>query len=600
MQEALGRTETLERTIERLRTDFPAYAELILKIRQKDARLVPLKLNAAQRIVHEKMSRQLQETGRIRAVILKARQEGVSTLTAGRFFRGIHLFPGRKAMVLADTLERAGALFGIYQRYLENLPEELMPVTKSVSRQRWLAFNHDSELSVRPASDTEAGRAMTLHYLHASELAFWGTQARETWVSLMQAVPGSGSEIIVESTAKGAGGIFHELWELAETGEAGWLPIFLPWWIHEEYETVGEIDPVLAASITDDPDDFERQAMGEGIPYEGKSHTLSMRKLCWRRLKIVEAFGGDPVRPSKDAVRGFQQEYPATAEEAFLVSGSCFFDEDELRSLSRKTVDPDVRGRLVEREDGVVGIDPNVRGFVRLWELPDDQHHYVIGADTATGKLVSERPAVGGEAEAELGGRDYSAAVVLRLPFTEGTTYHSPKVVAELHGHAAPEVFSSQLKLLGQMYGCGEPRRQRRLNSLICVERNHSSGQSVVRLLREHYHYTPLYWQKEINKRTKHVGRAPGWRTDETNRMIMLDTLATLIRKGDLDVPSKDLVRELVTFVVWPDGKPMAEDNCHDDRVIATALAVMMMPEHRHVTSSMPVPYVPEDTPTGL
>jgi len=598
MLEALGRTETLERTIERLRNDFPAYSELILKIRDKQARLVPLKMNAAQRIVHEKMSRQLKETGRIRAVVLKARQEGVSTLTAGRFFRGIHLFPGRKAMVLADTLERAGALYGIYQRYLENLPEDLMPVTKSQSRQHWLAFSHDSELWVRPASDTEAGRALTLHYLHASELAFWGTQARETWISLMQAVPTTGSEIIVESTAKGAGGVFHELWEAAESGEAGWLPIFLPWWIHLEYEV--DPDPVLVAQILADPDDFELQAMGEGIPYEGEQHKLGMRKLCWRRLKIVESFGGDPIHPSKDAVRGFQQEYPATAEEAFLVSGSCFFDEDELRRLTRQTADPDVRGRLVEREDGNVGIDPNMRGFVRLWEKPDENQHYVIAADTATGKLVSERPAVGSAAEAELGGRDYSAAVVLRLPYTADDKYFSPKVVAEIHGHAAPEVFAGQLVLLGRMYGCGEPGRQRRLNAVIGVERNHSSGQSVVNLLREHYHYTPLYWQKEINKRTKHVGRAPGWRTDETNRMIMMDALAQLIRKGDIDIPDKDLVRELVTFVVWPDGVPRAEENCHDDRVIATALAVMMMPEHRHVTSSMPVSFTPEDTQTGL
>jgi hypothetical protein len=610
--EALGKSETLEWTIERFRKDFPAYAALLLRIRDKAARNVPLNLNRSQQIVHEAISEQKKKTGRIRAVVLKARQEGVSTLTAGRFFRGIHLFAGRKAMIVADTLERASGLFTIYQRFLENLPEELLPQRKTFSRERRITFTHDSELSVRPASDTEAGRSLTLHYLHASELAFWpANDSRETWTSLLQAVPDTGSEIIVESTAKGAGGIFHELWEASQQPGSGWLGIFLPWWIHEEYEIPNPPDDVLHLIATD-PDDFEKQSLTEGLPYNGEYHRLSLGKLAWRRMKIVESFGGDPTKLSKDAVRQFQQEFPATAEEAFLVSGACFFDEDELRAMARNVKEPLVRGRLVKRDDGSVGIDSNVRGFLRIFEPPipvDDKnvrdYHYVIGADTATGKLVSERPPVGGEAEAELGGRDYSCAVVVRLPFSRTeedgkTRYYPPKQVAELHGHAAPEVFAEQLNLLGRYYACGDGKHDRRTNAVEAVETNHSSGQSIIRLLREHFKYTPLYWQKEINKRTRMVKRSPGWRTDETNRMIMLDSVAEMIRKGDFELPSKDLIREMVTFVVWPDGKPMAEENCHDDRVIALCLAVQMFAQHRHIRAQLPTPVTPQPTQTGL
>ena len=73
-------TDTLVATLARLRQDLSLYAQACLIIRTKQAKFVPLELNEAQRIVQGELSRQLAETGRIRAVILKARQEGVSTL----------------------------------------------------------------------------------------------------------------------------------------------------------------------------------------------------------------------------------------------------------------------------------------------------------------------------------------------------------------------------------------------------------------------------------------------------------------------------------------------------------------------------------------
>jgi len=55
-----------------------------------------------------------------------------------------------------------------------------------------------------------------------------------------------------------------------------------------------------------------------------------------------------------------------------------------------------------------------------------------------------------------------------------------------------------------------------------------------------------------------------------------------------------------VTFVLWPDGKPAAEEGCHDDRVIALAIAWQMKRDHRHVLDS-PVPtyQIDPDSLTG-
>jgi len=576
-------------TIKRLRGDLPLYSKSCLKIRAKNAELVPLTFWGAQNRIHSRISQQRKADNRVRAVVLKARQEGVSTYTAARFFRNLHLYQGTKAMVIADSLDRAGVLFDIYQRFLNNIPEEIAPVGKAVSQRKRMAFAHDSELAVRPASDTEAGRAQTIHLVHASEIAFWGSlgvDASATWTSLMQAVPHQGSEVIVESTAKGAGGLFHQMWEQAEAGDSGWLALFLPWWIHKEYQLTcsDEMREIIDANR----DDFEEQALTEGIWFENAAHVLSYDQLAWRRLVIVENFGGDRERLGRDSTRNFQQEYPATAEEAFLVSGSCFFDEDSLRLMTRVAGDPMMRGRLLLESD-MVRLAPSDRGFVRVYEPPDPEKHYVIGADTAEGKLVAARI---GHETAERGGRDYSSATVFEV--------HDKKVVAELHGRIAPEVFAEQLRLLGNYYACGGPKDgTNRLPALIGVERSHSSGQTVLRLLREHYHYPRLFWAKEFNKLTRRQGRVLGWSTTVETRMPMLDELGALVRAHQLTVPSRDVVREMVTFVVWEDGKPAAEESCHDDRVIALAIANQMAREHRHTRLEEVNEFEVRDTPTG-
>ena len=595
----LGRREKLLETIERFREDNFAYSALCLRIRDKGANLVPLDANFAQRTVEAKFEAQFAATGRVRAVILKARQEGVSTWTAGRFFKRIHLQSGQKGLVLADSLDRAGAIFGIYDRFYQNLPAELTPVRKSYANQKRLAFSHDSELAVRPASDSEAGRAQTIHCLHASELAFWPVSTqRETWVSLMQAIPDQGSEVIVESTAKGAGGLFHELWELTQKPGSGWIGIFLPWWIHEEYEAQ-PLESELEA-IERSPDDFELQAMSEGVPYEGKMYVLSLRKLAWRRRIIIEKFGGDPVTLGQDATRDFQREYPATADEAFLMSGTCFFDEDQLRRLTLRAEDPAVRGnlKLIEAKNGNsrhIRLEPTARGTVTVWEKPKKDAHYVIGADTATGKEVEARRISGDDAARESGKRDYSSASVVRVA-QDGQL---PKLVATLHGYIPPDIFARSLALLGEYYSCGG-KGSLRDPALVMVESNHASGQRVLEYLKDIVKYRKLYWQREVNVRTRKFERRPGWRTDQRTRIMLLDRLAEAVRKATVEVPDGSTLREMTTFVVWEDGKPAGEEGCHDDRVISFALAFLAQEEHRHISNKPLKQFEAANTPTGL
>jgi len=62
----------------KLKEDFHYYARSCLKIRLKSGKVIPFILNSAQRYIHEKLEEQYKKTGKVRAVILKGRQQGCS------------------------------------------------------------------------------------------------------------------------------------------------------------------------------------------------------------------------------------------------------------------------------------------------------------------------------------------------------------------------------------------------------------------------------------------------------------------------------------------------------------------------------------------
>ena len=602
MSSTLEATQSQTDLLARFRRDLPYYSAACLQIRTKGAEMRYLELNQAQRIVHQKISRQRQQTGRVRAAILKARQEGVSTYTAARFKRRMNLWPNTQGLVIADEDDRSGVLYEIYDRFQEHMPIELRLGKRTSLKRKRLALENGSSLEVETAGDVQAGRAMTIQLLHISELGAW-RHAEETMISLLQAVPRDGSEVIVESTAQGVGNRFHRLWVEAEAGNSGWLAIFLPWWVHEEYAL--QLTEEQRQEILDTADEWERRALKVGIAYEGKNHRLTPEQLAWRRATIAEQFEGD--------ARSFRQEFPSTAEEAFLVSGNAFFDEEALQDYARRTKRPVARGNLVTVNKGIV-FRPAERGYLQIFELPAKNGHYVIGADTAEGKLAAAVDTGISDPDAERGGRDFNSASVIlveeELEYQDDAGHRKVKrekrnrQVATLHGRMDPDVFAEQLARLGYFYSCagGMQKRSTRRPALIAVERNHASGQSTLRELRRTHKYPRLFWHRRINVREEKPSDVLGWVTNSDTRMAMLDELAAAVRQGRIGIASADTVREMTTFVRGQDGKPEAQEGTHDDRVLDLGIT-WQLAQHHHSdqTPSAPPPKVEvADTPTGL
>ena len=68
-----------------LKNDFRFYARNCLRIRTKNEGLKSLILNDAQEYIHNRLEQQIKDTGKVRAILLKGRQQGASTYVEGRF-----------------------------------------------------------------------------------------------------------------------------------------------------------------------------------------------------------------------------------------------------------------------------------------------------------------------------------------------------------------------------------------------------------------------------------------------------------------------------------------------------------------------------------
>jgi hypothetical protein len=316
----------IERDIRRrLRDDFRHYAKKALKIRTKDGTVEPFILNRAQDYIHDRLEQQIADTGKVRALILKGRQQGCSTFIAGRFYHKTTHRRGVRTFILTHEDQATANLFDMVNRYHENCPELIRPTTGASNAKELIFDRLDSGYKVGTAGTKGVGRSSTVQLFHGSEAAFW-PNADSHAAGIMQAVPDApGTEIILESTANGVGNLFHQMWREAESGASEYQAIFVPWFWQDEYRK-----PM--------PHGFEPTA--EEAEYADQWE-LTLEQIVWRRAKIIELRDPDL----------FDQEYPATAALAFRQSGHDSYIPPALILKARKATH-DASGPLV------VGFDP--------------------------------------------------------------------------------------------------------------------------------------------------------------------------------------------------------------------------------------------------
>ena len=168
---AVLKPETL-RALNQLRTDFVLYAGKALRVRSKSGSIQPLRLNRAQCHIHERIEAQRQETGKVRALILKGRQQGCSTYVEGRFFWRTVWAQGIRTFILTHAESASANLFEMASRYLECLPDELKPSVNTQNAKELKFSALDSGYKVGTAGNKSVGLSSTVQLFHGSEVAF--------------------------------------------------------------------------------------------------------------------------------------------------------------------------------------------------------------------------------------------------------------------------------------------------------------------------------------------------------------------------------------------------------------------------------------------
>lgn len=279
--------------LRQLRDDFTFYAPRCLKIRAKDGQIVPFALNHAQEYLHGRLEAQRERTGKVRALVLKGRQQGISTYLGGRFYHRSTFRKGLRVFILTHEQDATNNLFGMVDRYHQHNP--IAPSTSAANAKELFFDRLESGYAVGTAGAKAVGRSQTVQLFHGSEVAFW-PNASTHFAGVVQAIPDlPGTEIVLESTANGVGGEFHERWQQAEAGIGDYEAIFIPWFWSPEYSR-----KVPDAFVLDEEEQAYRDA-----------YALTLEQMAWRRNKIAEL--KDPLL--------FKQEYPATAAEAFQSTG---------------------------------------------------------------------------------------------------------------------------------------------------------------------------------------------------------------------------------------------------------------------------------------
>jgi hypothetical protein len=237
------------------------------KIVNKEAQVVPFVLNAIQR-------KYLLEDYTGHDIILKARQQGFSSLILALFTADFLLKDNQRNVITADNSDNAEELLDRVKFFIKSYEEVIGSKVPLKYNSKYELFNEatNSRYTIGTAENTEFGRSKTVTNLHLSECFFY-PHFDKLLAGALQAVVPTG-RIIFETTANGYN-YGKTFWDECELGERPFKPLFYP-----------------ASAFYDH--DF-----------------LVMKQRELREL--------------------YPQEYPENATEAFLASGEQYFNPEALR-----------------------------------------------------------------------------------------------------------------------------------------------------------------------------------------------------------------------------------------------------------------------------
>ena len=509
--------------------------EMTFTLVDKDKNTVPFFLNDVQQEFIDILNENVQKYNKkkivnLKFLVLKGRQQGFTSVITAYQLACTLLRKNFTGFTLADTADNVKTIFQDKAKYLYNaLPSILKPTEKYNSKTELFFEKMNSSWRINVAT-AEVGRSRTINFFHGSEAAFWTCLISDIQSSLGEALTKDAIQIL-ESTANG----YNEFKDLWDSGE--WINCFFEWWKTKEYVLdfeSKEIKEEFNANI-EEKDNWIWNRL-RWLKYKIK---LKDEQLYWYYKKYNSYLNKDKIK----------QEYPCTAEEAFLNSGNCVFDSEilmqrkiELEELYKKM--PYKQGFFEfkwnneETKDFI--IDSSIKfienpiGMIKIYEQPKLNGFYVLGGDTA------------GD------GSDYNAGTCL-----DNTT---GKRVATVRTQINSDMYTYQMYCLGRYYN----------NAMIAIEVNFNTF-PVIELKR--LQYPNQYKREEYDSISKKLQEKFGWKTDRNTRPLIISEEQATIRDHIELFVDITMILECLSFVYDENMRPDAMEGKHDDLLFSDMIA---------------------------
>ena len=545
-------------------SNFYKWAEF-LKIVSKEKGLTSFSPSTwfnSQKYVINQIFTEIEKNSEIREfLILKGRQLGITTVLHALDLFWVMGIKGIKLGFLCHSYEARPKLREIIRSMYLTLPRN-MKVGCLIDNREMMHFANGSEIqfmhvSSRESSRQTVARSQALTCLHATEAAFYSVNdpndevLKSLMVSLSKINPARWC--ILESTANGFNS-FYDRWREAKKNPSQ-KTIFTGWYMRDDYR-IKKDNPLF-------------QEYGYPLTREEKNKIklvkelynfdISIEQLAWFRKEVATTFAGD--------LNYALQELPFWEDEAFRLSGYRYFSSEKLTELMKKKLSAHYFNVFANANGIYIDKGTEFDHNLKIFEYPKENENYFIGADPSYGSSAQSDNAVisiwKGYRDKVIQVAEYSDNSLGVIEFAKlilffACFYKNAYVNIEVQGPGRM-VIKEMDNLKRNAYDIGEI-----VWNFDSKDINIEQIKSNIRNIKEY-----LYYRADSLNRTyvRH------WQTTADTKEAVMGQFKSLFEMNILDIKSKDLVEEMSFFI--RDGSYLgAESGKHDDRVIASAIAV--------------------------
>ena len=533
----------------RLKYDFEYWCVTCATVKDKSGGgIIPFTLNPPQRRVLAMLESMRIARHPIRAIILKARQWGCSTLIACYMaWIQIELTRYWNSITCAHNLETTTILKCMLDNVILSYPQDLWSDDEALrlksmagSRNLFKLCGTGSNYLLCSAASPNVSRGHDISMAHFSEVAFYRSRgpfrAEESIASICSSITLDPNTLVVmESTANGVGNYFHTEWLNAKEGKSDKVPIFVPWYELDIYRR--EVTDVEA--LVDGMDDYAFNLF--------YTKQLTLEQMQWYQLKRKEYQNHSRM----------MAEYPSDDVEAFSNSDRAVFDSDSIEAL-RPACGPPLRvGELQGKASkGPFSLHDlhfvdDVGGRFKVWEPPDeacdDSRRYVVAVD--------------------IGGRSISSDFSVIAVFDRRDPDH-PELVAQWRGHIDHDLLAWKAAMIAKWYAMATLIIESNTLETDRTEGDH--GEFILHELQRHYRR--LYIRDD---------GSPGFHTNTATKTRIINSLIAIYRDQGYIEHDSEALNEALCYEQHSNGTFGAKEGLHDDILITRALALSYCHDRR-------------------